>query len=160
MLRHVLRTADGVDSDGGGTAADVDPVLMNDQSDTSTAMPILPPDEYRLQIVKIEQVRNKADTGNVLKVNLKTTEDTIAVGGEPVKAGFPIFHNISITPTADYLQSSINRSLKALMVAAGFETGAFYPLDRYTGKVVRAKVKVQAATAEWEESNKISRFVV
>ena len=157
-MKHtsILLNADAGESGGG----DVDPILMNDQSDTSTAMPLLPKDEYRLQIVKITQERNKADTGNYLKIQLKTMDDATAVSGEPIHPGFPLFHNISITPTSDYTQSSINRALKQLMVAAGFDSGAFYPLERYEGKIVKANVKINKATTEFEESNGIARFIV
>jgi hypothetical protein len=139
----------------------VNPILQNDQTDTSTALPLLPPDEYPLAVVKVECVRNSKDTGDVVKVQLKTTEDTVSVTGEPVKAGFPLFHTISITPTADYPMSSINRALANFQKdGCGFMTGAFHPLDRYVGKVVRAKVKIQKGNEDYpDDSNKIQRFV-
>ena len=154
-MKQVLRNTDA--SEGGDNS--VDPILMNDQTGTSTAMPLLPPDEYRLQVVKVEQARNSKNTGNVIKIQLKTLDDVVAVSGEPIKAGFPLFHNISITPTPDYPQSSINRALKQFMSAAGVDTGAFYPLKRYEGMTVKAKLKVQPATDEWDEANRVSRFV-
>lgn len=139
----------------------LDPILENDQTNTSTAMPLLPSDEYALGVVKVEQARNSKDTGNVIKIQLKTLSDHTAVNGEPLKAGFPLFHTISITPTPDYPKSSIDRALKGFMLACGFDTGSFAShMHEYEGKTVRAKVKTRKATEEWDESNRISGFVV
>jgi hypothetical protein len=140
--------------------SDVNPILMNDQTDTSTAMPLLPPDEYALAVVKVEQKRNSKDTGDVIKIQLKTTVECTSITGELVAPGFPLFHTISITPTPDYTISSINRALANFEKDGCGEVGAFFPLDRYEGKIVRAKVKVQKGNDDYpDESNKISRFV-
>jgi hypothetical protein len=133
--------------------------VANDHTDTSTAMPLLPADEYTLAVVDVTVERNSRNTGDVIKIPLKTTEDTVTVTGEPAKAGFPLFHNISITPTADYPLSSINCALKQFMVACGYETGSLYPLERYKGKLIRAKVTIQKGTEAYpDEVNRIQRF--
>lgn len=143
--------------------AEIDPVLMNDQSETKAGLPLLPPGNYRCKVMKIEQVRNSKDTGNLIKIQLATLDDCHAISGESVKPGFPIFTQIPITPTPNYEKAAIDRALKTFMLAAGVPdgspgTGPFFPLDRYNGQVVVAKVKVTKETDDWPEKNEVKGY--
>lgn len=146
---------------------EVDPILTNDQSETKPGLPIIPPGNYRCKVVKVEQVRNSKDTGNLIKIQLGLLDEGVtAVGGsEVVKPGFPLFAQIAITPTPNYAKEAIDRALKSFMLAAGVPTdnpgkGAFYPLNRYEGQVVVAKVKVSKETDDWPERNEVKGYVL
>ena len=135
-----------------------DPILSNDLTNTSTAISVLPANTYRLAVVRVEQARNKDDTGNVIKVQLKTLDDITAVDGQTVRAGWPLFDNIALTPTPNYPASSIEKNLKKFRLACGFAAGPFGDLLQYEGKIVRAKVKIQKATDEYDEANRIRGY--
>ncbi len=147
-------------------AAEVDPILTNDQSETKPGLPILPPGNYRCKVVKVEQVRNSKDTGNLIKIQLGLLDEGVnAIGGEAVKPGFPLFAQIAITPTPNYEKAAIDRALKTFMLAAGVPndhpgSGAFYPLSRFEGQVVVAKVKVSKETDDWPERNEVKGYVL
>jgi hypothetical protein len=144
------------------SSSDVDPILMNDQSDTKPGLPLLPPGNYSFKVVSIEQAPNSKGTGKLIKIQLglMEEEEVCAVGGEPVHPGFPMFTNIPITPTPNYPKASIDKALKTFMLATGVPdespgTGPFFPLTRYVGKVLPkecCKVKVS------KERNEV-RFV-
>ena len=141
------------------TATSLDPILTNDQSDTDTSMPLLPPNvAIRCKLVKIEQVRNKKDTGNGLKIQLATLDELVSVAGEPVRPNYPIFDYIAITPTPDYPISSINKNLKKFMLGFGKKTGAFGDPQQYVGLVTKVKLKVTKATDEYDEQNKVKSY--
>ena len=65
MLNHthklLLLSPDGTDASGAVTDpnAELDPSLMNDQSETSTDMPLIPPGKKRFVVKAITQERNK-----------------------------------------------------------------------------------------------------
>jgi hypothetical protein len=146
-------------SEDTATPPEVDPILTNDQSGTDTSMPLLPPNiAYRCKVVKIEQVRNKADTGNILKIQLGTMDETTSVSGEQIRPNYPIFDMIALTPTPNYSVESINKALKRFMVGCGEPEGSFYPYARFIGKVVKVKLKVTKATDEYDEQNKVKSY--
>lgn len=146
---------------------DVDPILTNDQSETKPGLPLLPPGKYRVSVVSVTQARNSKDTGNLVKIQLKLLDEGVrSVSGEACNPGFPIFTQIAITPTPNYDKGAIDRSLKTFMLATGVPEdnpghGAFFPLNRYEGKVIPAeccKVTVSKETDDFPESNQV-RFV-
>jgi hypothetical protein len=146
-------------------APEIDPVLMNDQSETKPGIPLLVPGNIRARVSSIEQVRNSKNTGNLIKILLNTLDETTSVSGEVIKPGFPLFTQIPITPTPNYEKAAIDRALKTFMVAAGIPegkpgTGPFFPLDRYLGQVVVAKVKVTKETDDWPEKNEVKGYVL
>ncbi len=130
--------------------SDIDPILQNDLGATSPDEPLLAKDTYELEVVKCIQARNKADTGNMIKIELKTTESLKAQDGSPVPAGRRVFTQIALQPTPDYSLESIQRALKRFRLACGCsEAGAFYPLEQYTGLRVRTKVGLSKATDDY-----------
>ena len=108
--------------------------------------PLLAKDTYELEVVKCIQARNKADTGNMIKIELKTTELLEAQDGSPVPAGRRVFMQIALQPTPDYSLESIQRGPKRFRLAWAPEAGAFHPLEQYTGLRVRTKVGLSKTT--------------
>ena len=134
----------------GASPGDIDPILQNDLGSTSPDEPLLAKDTYNLEVVKCVQARNKADTGNMIKIELKTTEPLQAQDGSPVPAGRRVFTQIALTPTPDYSVATIQRALKRFRLACGCkDPGAFYPLEQYTGMRVRTKVGLSKATDDY-----------
>lgn len=112
----------------------VDPILQENLSDVSVNDPLLPKNDYEVEVVKVTQRRTQDDTGNLLSIEMKLCNETTAVTGEPIPAGRRLFHNISLSPTPNYPLSSIQRNLKRFMLCfvPNYEGGMF-PLPQWAG---------------------------
>jgi hypothetical protein len=135
-------------------------LLDTDVSNIDTSYPRLNPSTYDLMVDSIERVENNAHTGHNLKVALKTTSDAISTTGDPIPAGYVLNHNISLVKTPKY---DPNKSLATFMKAAKL-TGspkafAENPVIA-SGKTITARVGIQKATEQYNESNKINSFEV
>ncbi len=138
-------------------------ILTNDTANYRSAMPLLPKDDYTLKVKSVELVESKKHGPNTLvKIKLATTEDTRSADGkETLKAGYPIFDQISLVPTDDYPRESIERKVKQFRHAVtGQPSGGFYPLEQYNGGTVKAAVNIQAAKDGFDEKNNVSRYIV
>lgn len=130
--------------------------LDEDLSGIDTSMPKLK-GVFDLKIEEAEDVTNP-ETGKVnWKLTLKTTADTTSVSGEKVAPGFPIYHNVSLTPTAKYTAEAIKKNCATVTQAAGVRTRS-----EVVGKVVRCTLDVQPAGSKdgraYPESNRITKF--
>lgn len=139
--------------------SDIPDILTNDVANYSSAMPLLPMDSYTLKVKKVELAKS-AKGGQLVKIKLETTEPhTAANGKENIKAGWPIFDQISLETSDNYPRESIERRIKTFRKAAtGQDSGAFFPLSQYEGATVRAKVKIQAAKDGFDERNAIGSY--
>ena len=146
---------------GSASATEPDEALKNDLSSTSTADPLLTPDIYRVQVVKAEQIRNKADSGNMINIQFKTMDESVTVTGEPIGPGWTLFGRIVITPTPNYPQNRINTALKRMMVSCGVEGTNCFPLSKFEGKICRIRIKLSKPTAEYpDQRNEFDRFEI
>lgn len=137
-------------TDEAQTNTDIDPILQNDLGQTSPDEPLLPKDTYELEVVKCTQARNKADTGNMIKIELKTLDQVTSVDGQPIPAGRRVFTQIALQPTPDYSKESVQRALKRFRMACGCsESGAFWPVEQYAGMRVRTKIGLSKTTDEY-----------
>lgn len=142
------------------TSAEVDPILTNDLSDTSTESPIVPKNDYPMTVAKVEQSKSEKTGNNMIVVQLKSLNPITAINGETLPAGaLYLFHRIVITPTEKMSAEQVKRNLKRFQVACGVRSGPFYPLDQYVGKNVMASVGISKATDDYPERNEIKGFV-
>ena len=95
--------------------------------------PLVPKNNYVLEIVKVEQKHSDDKDSNYLNIQLKTIEPVTSVTGEPLPAGKTFFGIIGITPSEKYSQAAINRSLKRFMLCFGKTSGSVAPLEQWTG---------------------------
>ena len=141
------------------TTQPIPEILQKDLRDVSTDLPVLAKGVYNLT-VRTVQLAPTEKGGQVVKIALTTMEPAVSTRGEQVGENYPIFDNISITPTADYPVSQIERRLAAFRKAClGDTAGSFFPLDQYVGCVVKASVKVQPPRDDYPERNAISRYL-
>jgi hypothetical protein len=144
-----------------GAAANIDPYDV-DVSAVDTSFPVLSANTYELAVAEITKVQNNAQTGENIKMQLKTTSPGISTTGEPIPAGFIIHHNISLTPTEKYREANIAKSIASFAQSAGIQgkVSAFMAdPSLLASAVVTAKVGVKKATDEYPEGNKIVSFL-
>jgi hypothetical protein len=151
------------DGDAGGMPA-VESFLDDDLSKVDTSLPLLKEGTYAFEVAKIEKKQNKAGTGELIAMTLKLADEgKIDVNGNPVNKGFPIFHQMSITPTDKYSKDDIKRTVAAFVQAA--ECERIFPLDQYAGKMVYAKITVQKESPNkdtgqlYPPKNAVGRFI-
>ncbi len=136
-------------------------ILTNDTSSVDLSLPLLPKGEYVLAISEVKLGDSNKGKNDLVRIKLKTTEPTLdATGQETLRPGHPVYDQISLTPTDKYPQENIVRRLTAFQRAAGFMTGAFFPVERFVGQTVKAVVDIQPAQGQYDEKNNIARYLV
>lgn len=139
-------------------------LLTEDLSNVPTTLPLLKESLYDLIITKVEAVPTKDGSGERLSITMKTQTVAESVTGETINAGFPIYHNIGITPTEKYSVEMIKRSLAAFAKAVGVAT--IQPLAQFEGKVVRVKLIVEQERTDektgkkYDARNGVKTFVI
>jgi len=138
--------------------------IYSDQASegSDTTFPRLKPAPYDLVVAKAE-VTSTAKGGERLAITLKTTKDGFDKDGGNLAAGYPIYHNIALTPTDDYPPKNINRNLNTVLKSAGLLKESARSLVQnptiLEGKIVRAKVGLKPERDGYPESNNIVQFV-
>lgn len=115
--------------------------LDEDMSTIDTSMPLIKDGPCKLLLVKLEKLPNKKGTGFLLKFTLKATEDMETVKGDLVHVGYPVFKQISITPTPQYDEDAIKRAV-ALFVQSAKGTKLF-PLSQYEGMILPCRMTIR-----------------
>src|SRR5437899_12873662 len=98
-----------------------DPLSVYDDtpsSQTDTSFPKLKAGIYDLVFASAEVKPTEKGTER-LALTLKTTKDAFDKEGQGLASGFPIYHNVGLTPTDDYPAKSINRNLNSILKAVG-----------------------------------------
>src|SRR5690349_9460346 len=137
------------------------PEILTNKNEAPLALPLLPKDDYVLKVKEVKLVQG--NKGQLIKITLNTTQDVRDVlGKQTLKAGFPVFDQISLTPTENYPQENIQRRLKQFRAAVtGDKSNApFFPLQQYEGGTVRASLKIQEAKDGFEEKNSVSKYIL
>jgi hypothetical protein len=138
-------------------------LLSADMSNVDTSYPVLAKGLKELVIAEVKEVDNKAQTGKVLEVHLKTTLPDVNIQAKPgtdnvVQAGFPILHRIGLTPTDKYTIAMIKRAIAIFKEAVfGDKNTPAQPAD-FAGRNVMAQVTIENSQ-EFGNQNRISRFV-
>jgi len=141
--------------------AEVDPILTNDLADVSPDTPLIPKDEYVMEISAVKQSVSERSGNKMLNIQLKTTAPITAVSGEILPQGQTFFHRIMLTPTEKLSTESIKRSLKRFQLACGIKSGPIMPFDQYINKNVRVKVGFSKKTEEYpDDRNEVKDFVI
>jgi len=140
--------------------SDIPTILTNDTANYRSSLPLLPKDDYTLKVKEVKYTTSEKGS-KLVKIQLTTCEDHYDVTGkELIKAGFPIFDQISLTETENYPELNIQRRLKQFrMAATGEKAGSFFPLQQYSGCTVKATLKVQEAKDGFDERNAIARYI-
>ena len=133
-----------------GPVGDIDPLLAENLDDVSTKEPLWPKSVYPLEIVKLVQVRNKANTGNMINIELKTTKEHRAVTGENVPIGRRVFGRVLLTASENFGEGEIKRGVKKFMECFG-QTGSLAPLDRFVGCVGDVRCGDSKATDDYPD---------
>jgi len=141
----------------------VDPLNMV-AGEVDTRFPRLQPDRiYRLTITAEKATSDKGNDMIVMK--LQTTKDEMDTDGKVLHSGFPIYHRITVTPTAERDLKAIARDCALVLKAVGKPTVTPKQLiddcaSVLNGQLVDAKVTIQKAKDGFPESNKIGSFVL
>lgn len=143
------------------TTPEQDPLDQTGES-TDTSMPLLKQGLCDLTIAKAEVGPTDKGTEK-LSLTLKTTKDMQSKDGELLRAGFPVYHNIGLTPTDAYPLTSIARAIASLSKAAGLgnvtNRSIINDPKQLEGKIVRCKVVIKPESGGFPESNRIQQFV-
>ncbi len=79
-----------------------DPLNINIQLEgVDTTLPLLPEQDYPLNVAESAINTNKKGTGNNWALKFVTTQPATAVDGRDVKVGFPLFMQIALQPAED-----------------------------------------------------------
>jgi hypothetical protein len=137
---------------------EIDNILTRDLTGVSLADPLLPKGDYEVEMVKIEQRRNKADTGNYLNIQVKTVAPVKSVEGAPIPAGRTLFGMLSLTATESYDEKAVERNLGRFQKA--FDVSRLFPFEANYGKRGKCTVGISKPTADYpEERNEIKGWV-
>lgn len=132
-------------------------MLEGDYSQVDTSYPLLPESLQDFEIIDVNVVQNKTQTGDNLVIKMKTrTENRAAKTGDVIPAGFPCTTRLSLTETENYPRSSIDKAIAMFVQAAGVKT--IKPLEQWPGKLVQAKVSITPEKGAFPASNAF-RFV-
>ena len=117
-------------------------LLNQNLADVKTDMPLLPKNDYVLEVKSVEQAETKSG-GQQIKISLATTEPVVAATGEQLPAGMYVFDQISLTPTEKYPATSIQKKCASFRQSiCGKEAGGFFPLEQYVGRTLTARIDV------------------
>jgi hypothetical protein len=150
-------------------ADNIDPLDVN-VNDIDTSRPILPAKMYDLRVKSAKREPTKANDGSErLTIVLETTGPETSTRGEPVPAGHQLFHYIGVTerpadgPKRAYTNADIAKGVAGISKAAGLNESPRAIIANpavLEGKVIPTKVKINAETKEFPESNGVSEFIV
>lgn len=136
-----------------------DPILSNDFTDTKPDDPLVPKNNYVLEIVSVEQKHSERKDSNYLNIQLKSVEPITSVTGEVLPAGKRFFGIIGITPNENYDASKIQRSLKKFMLCFGVTSGSITPFDQWPGKRGNVSIGVSKTTEDYPDpKNEVKGF--
>jgi hypothetical protein len=134
-------------------------LLGEDLTGVDTSMPLVAPGLYTLEVVKLEQATNKRGDGVNLNMHLKTTEETTSTTGEPIGAGYPIYHTLSQTPTERFTPQMIKKRNASLLESLqGSVEGSLLPLDRFDGRRFLAKIGIEESS-NYPAKNVVKTFL-
>jgi hypothetical protein len=152
--------------------AEVDPLSGAAEGWEAPKFPVLAPDRLcEFEVKSAKKVPKKDDPSRqVLEIVLKTTKDYPDKEGKTLRAGFTIFHRISVTPTEGEdgkrarTWENIGEDLGMVLKAAGGEFRKKEPRDLFNNPsiidnaILTCKVGISKETAEFPESNRL-KFV-
>jgi len=145
------------------TQTDQDPLSADVGDKELTKMPLFPADRvFRFEIRKPVKVESKSTPGNfMLNIPCAVTEDLVAVGGEKINKGFPIFHRIMVTPTEKRTPAQIASDVGKLCQAVGLKGVTVRqviddPITHLDGKLFDAKTRINKEKDGYPESNSLS----
>ena len=139
------------------TSNEID-ILDTDVSSINTDFPILAPGLQAIVVDACEKVRNKADSGDNLKITVKTLHPAVTKEGEAVAPGFKLTTNVSLTPTEAYTSDMVKKAVATVLKSCGLASLGGNPAN-LVGKTGTINVTVKPAKGEYPEGNNV-RFVV
>jgi hypothetical protein len=104
--RNILRISDA--SEGASLEADPMDTPVND---IDTSFPVLQAAIYELAIEKATVEPNRAQTGELLILRMKTLNEATSTKNESVPSGYSLTKRVAVTPTADYTPDMIKRNI-------------------------------------------------
>ena len=127
-----------------------------DLNKVETGIPLLPPGDYEVKVVKMEVERNKANDGDLLNFKLVLVDPARSRDGEMLNPGFPIFGRASLKVTEKY--DPIKRHLVPLMDCFLGTRPQDFETDDFIGKEGRIRVSVRN-DEQYGESNEIKGYI-
>jgi hypothetical protein len=156
----ILRMADAAEG--------VDPLDTN-VNDIPTGYPLLPGGIMDLRIKSAVKEPTKKNDGERITFTLETFTETKDTKQQVVAPGWQVKHYVGITTRASegdkraYTNADIAKNLAEIGKSAGLNAS---PRDiinnpaQLDGKIVRVNLKVNKATEEFDESNRVGSFLV
>lgn len=135
-----------------------------DLTTVSTEYPILEPGVYPFNIVKAYYDRTKDKKGELLVVELVTTQPVNDKSGQPVGPGYKQTHRISLTPTEKMDAKMILQNVAQLLEGVFGEERKKIDLGNFdiamlVNQSVLCRVATQPERDGFPESTRIQRFV-
>lgn len=133
-------------------------LLNADLSTVDTSRPLLK-GLANLKCTKAEIVATKNGTGNLTKFTFATQEPMQAIDGRSVNPGYPVFHQMSLTPTEKYPIERIKEALAKFREGmTGSQAGNFAPIEQYIDMTAMVQLK-PVLSDEFGDKTEIARFV-
>lgn len=118
-------------------------LLDEDLSSIDTSFPIVKEGIYDLELMTVEEVSTKDQQGSMVKIKFALTEDAQGVSGDVVNKGYPIFHQIVVTPKGGLTMEMVKKSLASVLQPMGMKSLRDLLTAGKQGKIVRVKLVVQ-----------------
>lgn len=112
-------------------------------------------------VAKMEIVPNKAQSGHVLKIGLKTNSAAPSTTGGTVPAGSFIWDQVGITPTEKSTTDDIAKRLKRIRKGiTGLEGGSFGDPAQYINCKVVIEIGIQTdKNGKFPDKNVVSKYI-
>ncbi len=136
---------------------DLNDILGADLSTTETGFPVIAPGVYAFQVGQMELKDSKSKAGaKNLSIECKLTQPAADRNGKVIKAGFPLYHTISLAASDKYDPKKNLAQFKEAVL--GTKDGTFMPLEQYMGQSFTARVKIESSE-QYGDQNRIDAFI-
>jgi len=140
-----------------------DDPLAEDIGQIDTSYPVLVVGLYDLEITDAKIEKSKKTNKDMLVVTMKTTAEAMDTNQSMINKGFPVYHRVSLEPTAEYDMKSIAKKIAAVGQAAGITGMTARELLNnpkvLVDKTVRVKLGISKETDEYPAGNSVKQFL-
>lgn len=133
-------------------------LLNSELGNVDTSQPLLK-GLAELKVIEVTIKDNKAGDGSGINCTFALVNPMIATNGQPVNAGFKVFHNVSLKETPKYSPAMIQVNIARLREGiTGSKAGSFAPVEQYEGMTFMAQLAPKMDD-QYGDKTVIARFV-
>lgn len=111
---------DNLTIDEGVNLQDLD-ILTEDLSGVDTSMPLIRDELYEVKLASLKVGKTKAGKGS-LNLRFDTLNETKDIEGKHVNSGYPLFHQVTLTPSEKYTKDQIKKAVAQIAQALKVKT--------------------------------------